>query len=97
MEDDAASAAGRRTPDDNILISDQRYESTKIHRSGVLRINEPTEAIRKFISTVPGKAPTARRRSPYKIISTFPGTAKSSGPLTPRRSSSLVNLPRDKT
>ncbi|PKU60255.1 hypothetical protein MA16_Dca024485 [Dendrobium catenatum] len=42
------------------------------------------------------KTPTARRRSPYKITSTFPGAADSPGPLTPKRSTSLVNFPRDK-
>ncbi|PKU79403.1 hypothetical protein MA16_Dca000748 [Dendrobium catenatum] len=43
-----------------------------------------------------GKAPTARQRSPYKISSTFPDAAESPGPLTPKRSSSLVTFPRDK-
>ncbi|PKU78230.1 hypothetical protein MA16_Dca022006 [Dendrobium catenatum] len=97
MEDGAAFAAVRRNPPGDInLNSDYKDSIIRSHKSGSLRINEPSKEVRKIFPVFPGKAPTARRISPHKITSTFPGAAESPGPLTPKRSSSLVNLPRDK-
>ncbi|PKU70258.1 hypothetical protein MA16_Dca019236 [Dendrobium catenatum] len=69
MENDAALAANRRIPpDDSILNADHRYESPKLHRSGILRINEETEAARKVSSIVPGKGKGIMIQSPAKVF-----------------------------